>query len=644
MISQQSIQQIVSRIDIVEIVGSFVKLKKRGANYIGLCPFHDEKTPSFMVSPSKEIYKCFGCGKSGNAIGFLMAHEKYTYVEAIRWLAAKYQVALEETESSPEIKFQQQLAESLFIINNFAQGFFSRSLIDTEEGSAIGLSYFRERGFSEDSIARFQLGYCPEERSAFATAALKAGYKLEYLVKAGLVVLRNDIPVDNYHGRVIFPVHNQSGKIIGFGARILKNTDRAPKYINTPENELYVKSKILYGTYFARHAIDKQDECLLVEGYTDVISLHQAGIENAVASGGTSLTIDQLRLIRKYTSNLTILYDGDPAGVKAAIRGLDLALEEGLNVRLALIPGNEDPDSYVRQLGSEAFREFIARNKKDFILFRLQVYLQEAGNDPKKKAILVNQIAETIARINKLEDFTRQQDYIHQCSELLDIDEKGMVALVNKYIREKVRKEEQLPYGEAKQLEQEATGDSHPDQELTDLLFGGDEKQEEGLVRVLLEFGHMEWEAGKKVAEHIFESPIDLDLLENQTAKQIINEYRNLFLQQAFPDAKTFVYHPNPELSQFSIHSLEFPYEVSPNWKLKYELDVPNRNEVYHQDVQSVLNWLMLAKIKKLIAENQKEWDKASSHEDQLALIHLHNHLKKMEKELTDKMGTVIYK
>ncbi|HUX85021.1 MAG TPA: DNA primase [Chitinophagaceae bacterium] len=644
MISQQSIQQIVSRIDIVEIIGSFVKLKKRGSNYIGLCPFHDERTPSFMVSPTKEIYKCFGCGRSGNAIGFLMDHEKYSYVEAIRWLAARYNVELEETQSSPEARLQQQVAESLFIINNFAREFFSRVLVETDEGRSIGLGYFRERGFSDDTIAKFQLGYCPESSSAFSSAALKAGYKLEYLLKTGLVVMRQDQPVDNYRGRVIFPVHNQSGKIIGFGARILKANDRAPKYINTPENELYVKSRLLYGTYFARQAMDRQDECLLVEGYTDVISLHQAGIENVVASGGTSLTPDQLRLIRKFTGNLTILYDGDSAGIRAALRGLDLALEEGLNVKLALIPDNEDPDSYVRKVGAAAFREFIAREKKDFIVFMLQVSLKEAGNDPQKKSQLVNQIAETIARIHKLEDFTRQQDYIHQCSQMLGIDENGLVALVNRYIREKVRKEGQIPADEARQLEQEATGDNHPSDEFTDLLLRGDEKQEEGLVRVLLEFGQMDWDDGKKVADHIFEAQIDFDLLENQTAKRIIEHYRTLYHLKIYPDAKTFVYHEDPEISSYSIHSLEFPYEVSPNWKVKFELDVPTRNEMYRQDVQSVLIWLSLAKIKKLIAENQKEWNHAGSFEDQVALMQLHSHLKKMEKELTEKLGTVIYK
>jgi len=644
VISQQTIQQIISRIDIVEIVGSFVKLKKRGANYLGLCPFHHEKTPSFTVSPSKEIYKCFGCGKSGNAIGFLMDHEKYSYVESLLWLARKYNVEVEQTVSSPEIKQQQQIADSLYIVNNFAQKYFSQILENSEEGRSVGLSYFRERGFQDDTISRFQLGYCPEGWDGFTKAALDAGHKLEFLLKTGLSVMRNEMPVDNYRGRVIFPVHNHTGKIIGFGARILKTTDKTPKYINTPENELYTKSKILYGTFYARHAIDRLDECLLVEGYTDVISLHQAGIENTVASGGTSLTVDQLRLIKKFTGNLTILYDGDDAGVKAALRGLDLALEEGLNVRLALIPDNEDPDSYVRKLGPAAFLDFIHRNKKDFILFKLQVSLKESGNDIHKKSLLVNEIAETIARINKAEDFTRQQDYIKQCSQLLNIDEQGMTNLVNKYIREKLQKEERFSIREPAPREEEGTDTENSPLDENAFLFNTDLKQEEGLVRVLLEHGHKDWDGEKKVAQYIFDSPIDLELLHNETVIRIITCYRELFLQGENPDSRTFVYHADQAISQLSIQVLEFPFELSTNWKKKYELDVPDKEELYREDVQSVLNFLMLAKIKKLIAENQQEWDQAGTPEDQLSFIQIHSKLKDMERKLTSQLGTVILK
>ncbi|RYZ27338.1 MAG: DNA primase, partial [Chitinophagaceae bacterium] len=306
MITQNTIQQILSRLDIVEVVGSFVKLKKRGANYLGNCPFHNERTPSFTVSPSKEIFKCFGCGKSGNTVSFLMEHEKLTYAEALKWLANRYNVEVEETEVSPEVKQVQQTSESLQIINAFAQKFFSHQLLETESGRNNGLSYLEERGFGKEIIKKFGLGYAPNERDVLTKEAIAAQYNKELLQKSGLVVERNGQLQDNYRDRIIFPVHNTSGKVIGFGARLIKSNDKAPKYINTPENELYVKSKLLYGTYFARQAIDKADECFLVEGYTDVLSLHQAGIENVVASGGTSLTQDQLRLIKKYTNNLTI--------------------------------------------------------------------------------------------------------------------------------------------------------------------------------------------------------------------------------------------------------------------------------------------------------------------------------------------------
>ncbi|HUB59814.1 MAG TPA: DNA primase, partial [Puia sp.] len=509
MISQQTIQQILSRIDIIEIIGGFVKLKKRGVNYLGLCPFHNEKTPSFTVSPVKEIYKCFGCGRSGNTISFLMEHEKYSYAEALRWLAARYNVEVEEKELSPELRQQQQIAESLYIINGFAQKFFSDTLFAPGEGQDIGLSYLKERGFHSDIIRKFQLGYNPDQRDVFARAAVAAQYNPELLVKTGLVVQREEKLVDNYRGRIIFPVHNHTGKIIGFGARIIRNNDRAPKYINTPENEIYIKSKILYGSWLARQAIDNRDECLLVEGYTDVISLHQAGVENVVASGGTSLTADQLRLIKKYTNHLTIIYDGDSAGIKAALRGLDMALEEGLDVKLVLIPDKEDPDSYVRLVGAAAFREFIAANKKDFILFQLEVALKDVAGDTNKKAEVVNRMAETISRINKAEDFTRQQDYIRQCAEILRIEEAGLHTLVNKFIRERVAKQENRAAAREAAGEQAAADsttrpadDLPADDESLSLLFRH-EQNERGMIRNLLDFGLRSWDERQSVADYI---------------------------------------------------------------------------------------------------------------------------------------------
>ena len=647
MISPNTIQQILSRIDIIEIVGTFVKLKKRGTNYLGLCPFHNEKSPSFTVSPAKEIYKCFGCGRSGNSIGFLMEHEKYTYVEALRWLAQRYNVEIEETEVSPEQKLQQQSAESLFIINNFAQQFFTNHLLNTEEGQDIGLSYLKQRGFRVEIIKKFQLGFNPEARDSFAKAAIQAQYNIELLQKSGLVAIRDERPVDNYRGRIIFPIHNQSGKVVGFGARILKTNDKAPKYINTPENDIYVKSKILYGSYFARMAIDKADECLLVEGYTDVVSLHQAGIENVVASGGTSLTPDQLRLVKKYTNNLTIIYDGDSAGIKAALRGLDLALEESLNVRLVLIPDKEDPDSYVNKVGAAAFTEFIAANKKDFILFQLEVSLKEAGTDSVKKSAVVNQVAETISKINKAEDFTRQQDYIKQSAELLKIEESGLHALVNKFIREKITKEEN------KVIRQETNDNfaapTHPFEIEDDAigLLNKDEQHEKAMVRSLLEFGLKEWEGQLRVADHIFaeiEGNQLEEMIDNKNLIALIKTYKTWYDEGLEPNAKTFLYHEDFAMSTLVTNVMDYTYEISHNWKKIFEGKIATREDLYKEEVFSTLNYLKLRKIKRMMDENQRDLEKEHTTDEQMVFLQIHLHLKKMEIDLTKLLGTVIFR
>ncbi|MFI5124888.1 MAG: DNA primase [Chitinophagales bacterium] len=644
MISPQTIQQILSRIDITEIIGGFVKLKKRGANYLGLCPFHNEKSPSFTVSPAKEIFKCFGCGRSGNSISFLMEHEKYSYVEALKWLANKYNVEIEETESSPEVKLQQQTADSLYILNGFAQQFFTGILLRSEEGQNIGYAYLKERGFRDDIIQKFQLGYDPTTADAFASAAVSAQYNPEILQKSGLVVWRDGKPFDNYRGRIIFPIHNQTGKIAGFGARIIKNNDRAPKYINTPENEIYVKSRILYGSYFARQAIDKLDECLLVEGYTDVISLHQAGIENVVASGGTSLTPDQLRLIKKYTSNLTILYDGDAAGIKAAQRGMDLAFEESLQVKLVLIPDQEDPDSYVRKMGAAAFLHLISENKKDFILFQLETSLAAVGDDSNRKAQLVNQIAETISRINKAEDFTRQQDYIRRSSELLKIDENGLNTLVNKFIRERVTKFENRTAASARQKTEEIVSDKADfDEGLLDLL-NKDEQQERAIVRSLLEFGLKSWDEEKRVADYMLQEFVDEDMMDNKTLIHILHIYKEWYQQGLEPTARNFLYQEDQQLSTLVVSIMDFPYEVSENWKTFFEGKIPTREELYKEEVQSTLTYLKLRKIRRLMDMNQKDLERSQNQEEQIMYMQTHLHLKKMEKELMGSSGTVIVK
>jgi DNA primase len=677
MISQATIQQILGRIDILDVVGDFVKLKKRGANYLGLCPFHNEKTPSFTVSPSKEIYKCFGCGKSGNSISFIMEHEKATYVDALKWLANKYGIEVEETFASDEQRQQMQAADSLYIINSFAQQFFSRMLFETEEGRDIGLAYFKERGFREEIIVKFQLGYSPEQRDAFTREAIAKQYNTELLLKTGLVANRNDQLMDNYRGRVIFPVHNHSGKVLGFGARILKSNDKAPKYINTPENEIYIKSKILYGSYFARQAIDKADECLLVEGYTDVVSLHQAGIENVVASGGTSLTTDQLRLVKKYTNNLTIIYDGDAAGIKAALRGLDMALEEGLNVKLVLIPDKEDPDSYVNKVGAAAFRDFVQKNKKDFILFQLEVALTDAGNDSTKKADVVNKMAETISKINKAEDFTKQQDYIKQCSEILKIDESGLHALVNKFIRDRIATmERKLPFEEAKAHEENArqAEETNYDDATFNLLFK-DELQEREVARVLLEHGIKRWDEARMVAEYIFDEMPDESLIDNPDVSLLVNTFKDVLQKNTSQANKNFfIYHPDTKLSALAVSLLNFPYDESEHWRREFSQNSGYQKQLFEQSyedfihtvarenedkllkflkmdedrtneiVESSVNYLKLRKVKRMLLENQLDLEKEHTPDEYNMLHQTHDHLKQMEMELTRKMGTVVIK
>jgi DNA primase len=675
VISPTTIQQILGRIDIIDVVGGFVKLKKRGSNYLGLCPFHNEKTPSFTVSPSKELYKCFGCGKSGNSISFIMEHEKYSYVDALKWLANRYNIEIEETFQSDEQRQQMQVADSLYIINAFAQLFFTKSLFETEEGQDVGLAYFKERGFREDIIIKFQLGYSPEQRDAFTKVAIAKQYTPELLIKAGLVANRNDQLSDNYRGRVIFPIHNHSGKVLGFGARILKSNDKVPKYINTPENEIYIKSKVLYGSYFARQAIDKADECLLVEGYTDVVSLHQAGIENVVASGGTSLTPDQLRLIKKYTNNLTIIYDGDAAGVKAALRGLDLALEEGLNVKLVLIPDKEDPDSYVNKVGASAFREFVQKNKKDFILFQLEVALKDADSDSVKKSDVVNKMAETISKINKVEDFTKQQDYIKQCSEILKIEESGLHALVNKFIRDRISTlERKLPFEEAKRIEENAkqAETTNYDDATFNLLFK-DELQEREVARILLEYGIRKWDDTKLVAEYIFEEMVDESLIDNIEVIRMIAAFKEAL--QNNPETVNrnyFIYHPDTKLSTLAVSLLNFPYEESIHWRKNFSQSGGYQKNLFQQNyedfiqtvakdnenklmsflkmdedktnegVESAVNYLKLRKIKRMLLENQLDLEKQHTPEEFNMLHQTHEHLKQMEMELTKKMGAVI--
>ena len=429
MIDQPTIDRILDASNIVDVVSEFVTLRKRGVNYVGLCPFHSDKSPSFYVSPSKNICKCFACGEGGTAVHFIMKHEQLSYFDALRVLAKKYNIDIQERELTDAEKQVKNDRESMLIVNSFAQKYFSSMLYEHMEGKNIGLRYFAERGFREDIIRKFQLGYSLEQRDAFFLEATKSGYRKEFLEKTGLVIAYDNGSVaDRFRGRVIFPVHTLSGKVVAFGGRVLKKDEKTAKYMNSPESEIYHKSNELYGIYFAKQAIVKADRCFLVEGYTDVISMHQAGIENVVASSGTALTQGQIRLIHRFTNNITVLYDGDAAGIKAALRGIDLLLEEGMNIKVVLLPDGEDPDSFARKQNATQFGEFIKEHETDFIRFKTRLLLDDAGGDPIKRSNLISDIVRTVAIIP---DNIARSVYIRECSSMLEIDERVLLNEVN---------------------------------------------------------------------------------------------------------------------------------------------------------------------------------------------------------------------
>ncbi|RKF04321.1 DNA primase [Tenacibaculum lutimaris] len=425
MITQQTIDKVFETARVEEVIGEFVQLKKAGSNFKGLSPFTDERTPSFMVSPVKQIWKDFSTGKGGNAISFLMEHEHYTYPEAIRWLANKYNIEIEETEQSDEQKEQMNERESMFLVSKFAKDYFHDVLMNTQNGRAIGLSYFKERGFREDTIEKFDLGYCKDEWDNFTKAALDKGFDLKYLKSTGLTIVKEggaeDRKFDRFKGRVMFPIHSMSGRILGFGGRILTNDKKAAKYLNSPESEIYHKSKILYGLYQAKKEIAKEDNCFLVEGYTDVISFHQSGIENVVASSGTALTPDQIRLVNRLTKNITVLFDGDAAGIRASLRGIDLILEQGMNVKVVTFPEGEDPDSFAKAHSNAELKEYLTQKSQDFIEFKVSLLMKEAANDPVKKAGLIRDI---VTSISKIPDGIQREVYVQECARIMDISEQ----------------------------------------------------------------------------------------------------------------------------------------------------------------------------------------------------------------------------
>ncbi|RYE24893.1 MAG: DNA primase [Sphingobacteriales bacterium] len=642
MISPASIQQVLDRADVVDVVGQFVRLKKRGANYIANCPFHNEKTPSFSVSAAKGIYKCFGCGKAGNVVTFVQDHEKLTYPEAIRWLADYYKIQLEETERSPEQQVQHQAEEALRILNEYAAQYFAHVLNETEEGQAIGMSYFKHRGFTKNIIERFRLGYNPESGEALYRDATGKGHTAQLLEKAGLIKEgRNNSYYDIYRGRVIFPIQSMTGRVLGFGARILKSNDRAPKYINTPENELYNKSRVLYGMYQSRQAISKQDECFLVEGYTDVISLHQGGVENVVSSSGTSLTEGQLKIIGQLTKNITILYDGDAAGVKAALRGLDMALGQSFNVQLVLLPEGEDPDSYVQKSGAAKFHEYVKGHKQDVISFRMEVGMKEVGTDPVQKSKLVNEIAESISRINKAEDFALQDHYMRTAINKLNVEEQGFINLVNKYIRERIDKEQrQFRNDEPAPLPDVQV----PSQEIYDKPSASDENQEWELVRVLIEHGSKPMEGFNCMAENI-QQRVDPDLIETELARQIFDSYFSyVATYQIQPTTAYFTNLPEINIQQKVATLLQGHIDISPKWKENYGIESMAGDMNYVNEVESTLLYF---EIKKMKLMQQRLWEMIGEEKDELRLTVImkkYMEFRQQEADMMRRLGTVVLK
>lgn len=673
MIEQSSVNEVLARADIVEIIGQAVRLKKRGSNYVANCPFHNEKTPSFSVSASKGLYKCFGCGRGGNVVSFVQEYEKLSFAESIHWLADFYKIEIEETERSPEQIQSVQTEESLRILNEDAAKFFQETLLNSEEGQTIGLSYFKQRGIRTETIEHFRLGYDPEEGTSFFNAARTKGYEAEILIKSGLVKEREGRFLDNYRGRIIFPIQSNTGRVLGFGARILKTNDRAPKYINTPENELYVKSRVLYGLYQARQRISKLDECLLVEGYLDVISLHQAGITNAVASSGTSLTEDQLRAIGHLTKNLTILYDADAAGIKAALRGMDMALSQGFQVYLSLLPTGEDPDSYVQKNGRAGFEEYIAQHKQDFIGFRLELGLKEAGTDPVKKNKLVNEIAESLALINKPENFTLRQHYTHQASVALDVEEAGLITLVNKYLQDQLdakirtrRSTTQEPESEPKITENTATEQAKAP------AATNDERQEWALLKVLIESGHLAYSETETVAA-LLHNRVDPALIKTDLAREMFDLYfAEIGIAKVETDVKRaqnfFIHHPNQDIRQKTASLLHSGQEVSANWKKMFgigtmtereEIDIRPESKLkaemfglaptdstvaYISETNSTLSYFEIKKLRNM-QDLLREQLKLEADADRIGkLFSLYKQLKKEEQTILETSKTVIFK
>lgn len=641
MIPKDTIDKIIDTARVEEVIGDFITLKKRGANLLGLCPFHGEKTPSFTVSPAKGIYKCFGCGKAGNAVNFIMDHESLSYPEALRYLAKKYNIEIVEKEISPEEKAVQNEKESLYIVAQYAQKYFSDLLWNDDLGRSIGLGYFKERGFTDDIIHKFHLGYSSEERKKFSETAVKNGYKPDYLVKTGLSILSNQhkegepITVndifDRYTGRVIFPILNITGRVIGFGGRILTSDKKLAKYINSPQTDIYDKSKVLYGLFQAKKTIIQEDNCFLVEGYTDVLSMHQSGIENVVASSGTSLTVEQIKLIHRFTKNITILYDGDFAGIKASFRGIDLILEEGMNVRVLLFPDGDDPDSYSKKVTAEEFQQFIKQNSKDFISFKTSLLYDEAKNDPIKRADLIKDIVESISVIP---DAINRSVYVKECSRIMDIEEQILQQEINKLLRKKLDK------AKPSSREQDTSTIPHTPEEAEALALIETTREEVSkenisdhkeleILRVMMQYGNVlvdiEAEDEEKqqqsfqlsVCEYILYELLRDDIqFRNPIYQMVLDEFHHQLDEEKIPDAKYFLNHQNPAISKVAIDITSFNDSLSHKWH-SFGVYVTHEIMQIKKAVQHAVFSLKEIRVNQLIHEHQ-EMLKQNMNEDDL--------------------------
>lgn len=645
MIDHATIERILDAAEISDVVSDFVTLRKRGVNMLGLCPFHNEKTPSFTVSPAKGIFKCFGCGKGGNSVNFIMEHENLTYPEALKWLAKKYNIEVVEQEETEEQKQLKDERESLMIVSGFAQKYFTRFLWQENEGRTIGLSYFRERSFRDDILKKFEVGYAPDGKTIFSEAAQKQGYKIEFLEKTGLTIKREEWLQDRFAGRIIFPIHNLAGRVIAFGGRILKDEKKAAKYLNSPESEIYHKSKVLYGIYQAKREITRTDKCFLVEGYTDVLSMHQAGIVNVVASSGTALTPDQIRLVKRFSLNITIIYDGDEAGIKASLRGIDLVLEEGMNVKVLLLPDGEDPDSFAKKMGASEFLDYIQKNETDFIQFKTRLLIKQTENDPIARVRLISDVVHSISVIP--DNITRSV-YIKECSKLLDVNEEILYTEVRKQKRKKTDDFRKKKIREsARRVVEPPVQEISKIQETTEFLI-----EELEFLRFLLKHCNspLYEDEGENPDEIIHTSVGEFmiqelekdDLVsENKLFKQIFYETKENLSDDNFDPWKYFIYHPNGEVSKLTTDLLSEKFVESKRWT-KAGAFTEKEEEILDILIPKIIHEYKLRKVRIMLSEIENEINKASEENDFDRVIEEQSkymNLKRVEKYYSEKLG-----